>query len=83
MAPLIALPSLALSGMLVPVNSLPDFVQPIARLIPLYYGNRIFEGIMLKGYGVAELAQEFIVISVIDLLSLVLALATVKDKINA
>ena len=83
MAPLIALPSLALSGMLVPVNSLPDFVQPIARLIPLYYGNRIFEGIMLKGYGVAELAQEFIVISVIALLSLVLALATVKDKINA
>ncbi|MBI2938524.1 MAG: ABC transporter permease [Thaumarchaeota archaeon] len=83
MAPLIALPSLALSGMLVPVNSLPEFVQPIARLVPLYYGNRVFEGIMLKGYGLLELAPEFLVIGVIAFLSLILALATVKDRINA
>ncbi|MEJ2276320.1 MAG: ABC transporter permease [Candidatus Lokiarchaeota archaeon] len=37
MAPLIALPSMALSGMLVPVNSFPVFVQIIAKFIPLYY----------------------------------------------
>jgi ABC-2 type transport system permease protein len=83
MAPLISLPSLALSGMLIPVNSLPDYVQPIAKLIPLYYGNRIFEGIMLKGYGILELAPDFLVIGVIALISLILALATVKDRIDA
>ncbi len=83
MGPLIALPSLALSGMLVPVNSLPEFVQPFARLVPLYYGNRLFEGIMLKGYGLTELAQDFVAVGGIALIFLLLALATVKDRISA
>ncbi|HEY4699795.1 MAG TPA: hypothetical protein VIH27_05430, partial [Nitrososphaerales archaeon] len=79
----ISLPSMALSGMLVPVNSLPDFIQPFSRLIPLYYGNRLFEGIMLKGYGVVELASDFLIVGVIAVIFFVLALMTVKDKINA
>ncbi len=83
MAPLIALPSMALSGMLVPVFSFPDYLQPIARIIPLYYGNNIFEGIMLKGYGFAELAPDFLTICGIALLFLVLAILTVKNKMEA
>lgn len=83
MAPLISLPSMALSGMLVPVNSLPDFVQPLARLVPLYYGNRIFEGLMLKGYGVQELATDILVVAGMAVLFLALALMTVKDRIDA
>lgn len=83
MAPLIALPSMALSGMLIPVNSLPQWVQPLAKVIPMYYGNRIFEGIMLKGYGVSELATEFTIVGGIALLFLVLATITVKDRIAA
>jgi ABC-2 type transport system permease protein len=81
MAPLIALPSMALSGMLIPVNSLPQWVQPLAKVIPMYYGNRIFEGIMLKGYGVSELATEFLLVGGIALLFLVLATVTVRDRL--
>ncbi|MDV3244308.1 MAG: ABC transporter permease [Nitrososphaerales archaeon] len=83
LAPLIALPSMALSGMLVPVNSLPDWIQPLARVVPLYYGNRLFEGIMLKGYGVGQLATDFLVVGGIAVLFLILALSTVKDRIDA
>jgi ABC-2 type transport system permease protein len=83
LAPLIALPSMALSGMLVPVNSLPGWIQSLANFVPLYYGNRLFEGIMLKGYGVFNLAAEFLVVSGIAVLFLVLALSTVRDRINA
>ncbi len=83
MAPLIALPSLALSGMLVPVNSLPDYIQPVAKLIPLYYGNQMFEGIMLKGYGIAELAPDFLIVGGVAALFFVLAFLTVKDRIDA
>jgi ABC-2 type transport system permease protein len=82
MAPLIALPSMALSGMLIPVNSFPGWVQTVARFIPMYYGNRVFEGIMLKGYGITDLAPEFIIIGGIALLFLVLALISVKDRIT-
>jgi ABC-2 type transport system permease protein len=83
MAPLIALPSMALSGMLIPVSTFPDWVQAIAKFIPMYYGNRVFEGIMLKGYGISNLAPEFAVIGGIALLFFVLAVSTVKDRITA
>ncbi|MFX1574589.1 MAG: ABC transporter permease [Promethearchaeota archaeon] len=82
-APLIALPSMALSGLLVPVNSFPFFVQIIARFIPLYYGNRIFEGIMLKGWNITQLWPDVLIISLMALIFLVLAMFTVRDKIKA
>ncbi len=83
MAPLIALPSMALSGMLIPINTFPDWVQTIAKFVPMYYGNKIFEGIMLKGYGLDNLATEFAIIGGVALLFFGLAVATVKDRINA
>ncbi len=81
MAPLIALPSMALSGMLIPVNSFPDWVQTISKFIPMYYGNQIFEGIMLKGYGIIDLWFDFMVIGGVALLFFGLAVMTVKDRI--
>jgi ABC-2 type transport system permease protein len=83
MAPLIALPSMALGGMLVPVTSLPDWIQPVSRFVPLYYGNRLFQGIMLKGFGIGDLTTEFLVIGAMAVLFFFLAFSTVKDKIDA
>jgi len=83
MAPLIALPSMALSGMLIPINAFPDWVQTISKFVPMYYGNRVFEGIMLKGYDIGNLAPEFAIIGGIALLFFMLAVMTVKDKIPA
>jgi len=78
MVPRIAFPSMALSGMLVLVNSLPEVTQPCCNLVPLYWGNRLFEGIMLKGYGVGQLSTELAVIGVVAALFFALALLTVK-----
>jgi len=83
MAPLIALPSMALGGMLVPVTSLPDWIQPLSKFVPLYYGNRLFQGIMLKGFGVGDLTTEFLVIGGMAVLFFALAFSTVKDKMDA
>ncbi|MGA2199645.1 MAG: ABC transporter permease, partial [Nitrososphaerales archaeon] len=83
LAPLIALPSMALGGMLVPVTSLPAWIQPISKVIPLYYGNRLFQGIMLKGYGIGDLTTEFLVVGVMAVLFFILALSTVKDRMDA
>ena len=47
----------------------------------MYYGNRIFEGIMLKGYGIGDLSFEFAVVGGIALLFFALAVMTVKDRI--
>ena len=80
MVPLITLTSMALSGMLIPVDSFPGWVQTVARFVPMYYANRVFEGIMLKGYGIGNLAQQFTILSGIAALFFVLAVMTVKDK---
>jgi ABC-2 type transport system permease protein len=80
MVPLITLPSMALSGMLIPVSTFPDWVQTVAHFIPMYYANRLFEGIMLKGYGIGNLASEFTIITGIAILFFALAVLTVKDK---
>lgn len=82
LAPLIALPSMALSGMLVPIYSLPGWIQPVAKVIPMYYANQLFEGIMLKGYGVSSLAFDFLVVVVMAALFLALALSTVRDQMD-
>jgi ABC-2 type transport system permease protein len=74
------LTSMALSGMLIPVDSFPDWVQTVARFVPMYYANRVFEGIMLKGYGIDNLAPQFIIIGGIALLFFVMAVMTVKDR---
>jgi len=83
LAPLIALPSMALSGMLVPIYSLPGWIQPVSRIVPMYYANQLFEGIMLKGYGASELAFDFLALVAMAALFLVLAMSTVKDRIDA
>jgi len=49
----------------------------------MYYGNRIFEGIMLKGYGLGELLPDFAVIGGVALLFLLLATRSVRDRIIA
>lgn len=82
-AVLIALPSLALSGMLIPLTSLPEYLQTIGDGVPLTYGIRIFEGIMLKGYAFADLITEFAVIGVLCLVFFILALFTSKDHVSA
>ena len=83
LAPLIALPSMALSGMLVPIFSLPGWIQPISKVIPMYYANQLFEGIMLKGYGAGTVAFDFLVVVAIAVLFLLLAMTTVKDRMDA
>ncbi|MDH5403231.1 MAG: ABC-2 transporter permease [Candidatus Heimdallarchaeota archaeon] len=79
MAPLIALPSLAISGLMVPVSSLPAVIQPLSSIIPLTYAIRIFEGIMLKGWGVELILYDLIIIIGITLIFLIIAFFTVKD----
>lgn len=82
MAPLISLPALALSGVLVPVVSLPSYLRPIAYIFPMTYGVNIFEGIMLKGWGLKQLWPDFIVLIGMTIIFLVLAFVTVKDRME-
>lgn len=81
-AVLIALPSMALSGLFTPVISFPVWVQVISHFIPLYYGVRLFEGVMLKGWDVVGIWPDLLALICFAVVFLVLALLTVKDKLD-
>ncbi|MCK4895516.1 MAG: ABC transporter permease [Candidatus Heimdallarchaeota archaeon] len=81
-APLTAIPSMALGGMLVPIVSLPVWLQPISYIVPLTYGINLFEGIMLRGWGFQELWLDFIVVAGMCILFFILAVLTVRNRMR-
>jgi ABC-2 type transport system permease protein len=83
MGVMIALPSMALSGVLIPVVAFPAWVQIICHFIPMYYAVTIFQGIMLRGWGLVQLWPDVLIICVFAIIFIVLAIVTVKDKVKA
>lgn len=47
--PLILLPQVFLSGLLVPVAQLPDLLRPLAAALPLTYANEALRSVMIDG----------------------------------
>jgi ABC-2 type transport system permease protein len=52
------LPSILLSGFMFPFRGMPGWAQAIGECLPLTHFLRIVRGVLLKGNGVAEIAQE-------------------------
>jgi len=48
----------------------------------MYYANQLFEGIMLKGYGVSALSLNFLAVVAMAVIFLALAFSTVKDRMD-
>ena len=40
--------SVLLSGMIFPIEAMPDLIRPIAYLLPLTYFNEIIRGLLIK-----------------------------------
>jgi len=81
-APLTAIPSMALGGMLVPTVSLPAWLYPVSYIVPLTYGINLFEGIMLKGWGFQELWLDFTVVAGMCVIFFILAVITVRNRMR-
>ncbi len=52
------LPSILLSGFMFPFRGMPRWAQAIGECLPLTHFLRIVRGVLLKGNGMAEIAQE-------------------------
>jgi len=81
-APLTAIPSMALGGLLIPVVGLPLWLQPVSYIVPLTYGINLFEGIMLKGWGFKELWVDFLVVAGMCLIFFILAVISVRNRMR-
>jgi len=76
--PLVLLPQVFLSGLLIPVDQLPDYLRPISAVLPLTYANEALRLVMIKGY---ELANPLVLrdIGILVVFGLVMAIAAIAS----
>jgi ABC-2 type transport system permease protein len=69
-----------LSGVFWPVAQLPNFLQPISYLLPLTYANTALRDVMLKNYGIGDIAGQLIALLVFALAMVVLSSLTIRRQ---
>ena len=52
--PIVLLPQVFLSGLLIPVQQLPDYLRPISAILPLTYANEALKAVMIKGAAISD-----------------------------
>lgn len=52
--PVVLLPQVFLSGLLIPVAQLPDYLRPFSTILPLTYANEALKAVMIKGYALGD-----------------------------
>lgn len=75
--PVVLLPQLLLSGILIPIQSLPDLLRPVAWLMPLTYANEASRAVMVKG---APLTDPIVFRDLGAMLLLAVALALLASR---
>jgi ABC-2 type transport system permease protein len=76
------LPSTLLSGMIFPLASLPDWLQPATALVPARWFIVVVRGIMLKGVGLGILWQELLVLLTMLVVLLALAIRSFHARLD-
>ena len=56
----IIIPSVLLSGMIFPIEAMPEFIRPIAYVLPLTYFNEIVRGLLIKETMMLDLAYDYL-----------------------
>ncbi|SVC21542.1 uncharacterized protein METZ01_LOCUS274396, partial [marine metagenome] len=61
--PLVIVPQIFLTGVLVPVEDMPWLLENISKVLPLTYAVEMLIGIMLEGRGLLDFGNQIIVLS--------------------
>lgn len=69
-----------LSGIFWPVAQLPAALQPVSYLLPLTYANEALRNVMLKNYGIGEIAVQLTALLVFALAMVVLSSLTIRRQ---
>jgi ABC-2 type transport system permease protein len=78
--PLILFPSILLAGLFWPIESIPNYLQPLSYVIPLRYGIDAERSIMLRGWGVGEIWLDIVILILFAVLTLSASIFLLKRK---
>ncbi len=78
--PIVIVPQVLLSGIILPVDSLPRLLRIMASLMPLTYANRAMTDVMIRGLGFLDVAAELAVLLGFALAALVLSALSIRRQ---
>ena len=81
-AMVLIMPVVMLSGMLFPVESMPQLLQWVAAVIPPRYYISAMRKLMIMGVGIGEVAKEVTILTVMTVLLLAVALKKFKTRLE-
>lgn len=80
MIPLVIVPSVLLSGIVVEVANLPRWAQVLSRTIPLYYANEALQALTVPGARPADAARGLAALAAYGAVVLSLAMVTLREE---
>ena len=81
-AMVLIMPVVMLSGMLFPLESMPQILRWVAAIIPPRYYIEAMRKLMIMGVGIGEVAREVTVLTLMTALLLTVALAKFKKRLE-
>jgi ABC-2 type transport system permease protein len=78
---LVSMPSMFLSGVFLPVQNMPQFLQAVANLLPISYAAVALRGVMIKGFDLVTVAPELAILTGFAVAFTALALLVFKREI--
>ncbi len=81
--PLVLVPQLFLSGLLVPLEQLSDVLRAISTVMPLTYANEALRAVMVKGYALGDplVLRDLAVIAAFAVITVVGAVASIRREV--
>ena len=78
--PLLLVPQVLLGGLFFPVATLPVVLKQIAYVMPLTYAGFALKGVMLKGFGLADVWPDLVFIGGFAVLMVFLAALSLRGE---
>ena len=78
--PLVIIPTVFFSGILIPVDKLPNWAAPFELVTPLYYANAVIQGLAQTGGTLGDNLGHLIALPVYGLVVLFLATLTLRER---
>jgi ABC-2 type transport system permease protein len=81
--PIVLVPQIFLSGLLVPVDQLPDVLRPLSVLMPLTYSNEALRAVMIRGIPLDDplIIRDLLVLAAFGVVTIFGAIASIRREV--
>ena len=78
--PLVLFPSLLLTGVFYPLEAIPGGLRVLSWFVPLTYANDAMKSVMLRGWGLADIAFDLVILTVYAAVTLACAAVFIRRQ---